>query len=400
MCFFVKANAYGWLRTLMRVWTLYLTVSSVLTVAFQDILELLQAWRRNEVKRAFEAAAAAYEKGIKDDNCSSDPPEGAESQTEPTVWSDDGPGDGTDGLQSSTPSSPPGDRSQADSMPLQSTIEICKREQSSSTSDESTDTFAAVREAKIFLDSVFSIYPKIGPSSNKKHVVQLFGGWIAFSRPRSAFDGQSAEFRYSNCLWSWLTMQWSRQPNASQRYVISLHIRGLGQHNFWRVPRLYHRVRQLSQTSELPEWKVLGIASDVQLSQIPLTKSARVWACMATQTLLLIVALIVQVELTIAWNNISGLQSVSTVGQLIPFILGVGGLMKVLWGKWCLIRSGIKETHDMDIRPPNEYELAMERYLHWKNAQKRSIPHECNERRGIRARSTAEIQEQVQGRQV
>ena len=380
MCFFVKANAYGWLRTLMRVWTLYLTVSSVLTVGFRDIVELLQAWRRNEVKRAFEAAAAAYQKGVKGENRISAPAESVESQIEPTVQSDDGPGDGTAGLQSSIPSSPPGNSSQADSMQPQSPIKICKPEQSSSTSGNSTDTFAAVREAEFFLESVFSIYPKIGSSSDTKHVARLFGGWVAFPIPRSAFDGKCAEFRYSKCLWSWLTMQWARQPNAGQRYVISLHMQGLGQHNFWRVPRFYHRVRQLSQTLELPEWKVLGIASDVQLSQIPLKKSARVWAGMATYTLLLIIALIVQVELTIAWNNISGLQSVSTVGQLIPFILGVGGLIKVLWGKWRLIRSGIKETLDMDIRPPSEYELAMEQYLQWKNAQKGSAsPQECIE---------------------
>ena len=175
-------------------------------------------------------------------------------------------------------------------------------------------------------------------------------------------------------------MQWGRQPNASQRYVISLHMQGLRQHSFWRVPRFYHRVRQLSQTSELPEWQVLGIASDVHLSQSPLTIPARAWKGMAAYTLILIMSLILQVELTIAWNNISGLQSVSTVGQLIPFILGSGGLIKVIWGKWCLLRSGIKETQDMDLRPPSDYELAMEQYLHWKNRQRESaLKQECNE---------------------
>jgi hypothetical protein len=57
--------------------------------------------------------------------------------------------------------------------------------------------------------------------------------------------------------------------------------------------------------------------------------------------------LVIGTELTIQWNFIKNVQSLTTVGQLIPMALGVGGLMKVLWSaiiekdagdKWCFGR--------------------------------------------------------------
>jgi hypothetical protein len=41
--------------------------------------------------------------------------------------------------------------------------------------------------------------------------------------------------------------------------------------------------------------------------------------------------LVIGTELTIQWNYISGVQNIESVGQLIPFCLGVGGLLKVIW---------------------------------------------------------------------
>jgi len=44
-----------------------------------------------------------------------------------------------------------------------------------------------------------------------------------------------------------------------------------------------------------------------------------------------IVQLVLGTELTLQWNYIQGIQSLRTVGQLIPAAIGVGGLVKVLW---------------------------------------------------------------------
>jgi hypothetical protein len=55
--------------------------------------------------------------------------------------------------------------------------------------------------------------------------------------------------------------------------------------------------------------------------------------------------LIIGTELTLQWNYISGVNKIDSVGQLIPFCLGVGGLLKVIWAavmeqdrkedRWC-----------------------------------------------------------------
>jgi len=40
---------------------------------------------------------------------------------------------------------------------------------------------------------------------------------------------------------------------------------------------------------------------------------------------------VVAVELTLMWNFVSGINSMNSVGQFIPFTVGVSGLVQVLW---------------------------------------------------------------------
>lgn len=54
------------------------------------------------------------------------------------------------------------------------------------------------------------------------------------------------------------------------------------------------------------------------------------WAEM-TYSLFLQISLILALELSINWNRITEVQSMKAVGQLVPFMLGLGGLLKVLW---------------------------------------------------------------------
>ena len=62
VCFFVKASMFGWLRTLMRVMTIYMLVSSALTIGYRDGVRLLQTSRRTRSKETFKEAAAVYQK--------------------------------------------------------------------------------------------------------------------------------------------------------------------------------------------------------------------------------------------------------------------------------------------------------------------------------------------------
>lgn len=73
----------------------------------------------------------------------------------------------------------------------------------------------------------------------------------------------------------------------------------------------------------------------------------------AAFTFLITVGLILAIELGIRWNHIGGVQGLGTVGQLVPLVLGVGGLVKVLW-TWAREascgRTGGKEAECGEMR--------------------------------------------------
>lgn len=51
----------------------------------------------------------------------------------------------------------------------------------------------------------------------------------------------------------------------------------------------------------------------------------------------------ISVELTLLWNGISGVYTLNSTGQLIPFIIGVVGLLSLLHGI-SVERSKLKST--------------------------------------------------------
>ncbi|KAI4101891.1 MAG: hypothetical protein L6R37_004712 [Teloschistes peruensis] len=81
----------------------------------------------------------------------------------------------------------------------------------------------------------------------------------------------------------------------------------------------------------------------------------RYW-CVNYAVLSLVVCLlcVVSIELGIAWNRIDGLGDVGKVGQLVPVVLGVGGLVKVGWTRWRERRVGNDDKLDMEIEWVNE----------------------------------------------
>src|SRR6201999_4349609 len=89
----------------------------------------------------------------------------------------------------------------------------------------------------------------------------------------------------------------------------------------WRALMLIVRFKlALDPSGDPPRWRKLGF----------------MW-----HTLSIGLVLAIGTELTIQWNYIKGIQSLASVGQLIPLALGVGGLAKVIWGafegdkEWC-----------------------------------------------------------------
>ena len=230
--------------------------------------------------------------------------------------------------------------------------------------------FERVYEAEKYLENVFSVYPPTVSKSTNKFPICLLGGRLRICIPEleSKCDPQSSS--YNDCLRRAVTAAWTGCPPLYLRICLSMHITALQQHPIWSWPRFVDRMAQLNKTTEPPDWRTLTIASDISLSQMPLIISARIWTIMAAETLAIIMVLITQVELTIAWNSISGLGGLSTLGQLIPFILGVGGLLKVLWQKWDLVRRGIREE-GKEEEYTSPYEKAIKTYLLWKKDQQK-----------------------------
>ena len=235
--------------------------------------------------------------------------------------------------------------------------------------------FERVYEAERYLKDALSVYlPKV-PESTKTRPVRLFCGRFQTKvlKPGSGCDPQPPP--YLDCLRRTVTAAWTGCPPLYLRSCFAIHLTALQQHSAWGWPRVVEQIARLNQNIEPPDWRTLTIASDINLSQMPLVISPRMWTFMAAESLALIVILIVQVELTIVWNSISGLSSLSSLGQLIPFILGLGGLLKVVWRKWKLVREGVKEEATVQEHT-SPYEEAMETYLEWKKDREKqqSLP--------------------------
>lgn len=228
--------------------------------------------------------------------------------------------------------------------------------------------FERVYEAESYLEDVLSVYPLRVPGSSKTRSFRLFGGCFQIKVPTPESGGDPQTPPYLDCLRRTITAYWTGRPPLYLRICFAIHLTALQQHSSWGWPRVVEEMARLNTRIEPPDWRTLTIASDVTLSQMPLIISPRIWVFMAAETLALIMILIVQVELTILWNSISGLSTLSTLGQLIPFILGVGGLLKVVWQKWKLVRKGVKEEATVQEHT-SPYEEAMETYLMWKKSR-------------------------------
>jgi hypothetical protein len=56
-----------------------------------------------------------------------------------------------------------------------------------------------------------------------------------------------------------------------------------------------------------------------------------IYRTLASLGLLIFTYSILSIELTISWNRISGVYDISSTGQIIPLVIGLGLLMSVTW---------------------------------------------------------------------
>ena len=340
-----KTNIYGWAGTLMRIKSLIAAVWTVLKVLTFDVVVLMYDWRMGKTRAAFVQAM-----------CDHQPRRG--------------PGHAFDEKMRRSLSLEVSRDDQIQrhqrTMDLQSTtssteIILSEATQRGQKHTKSLVVLDRVDASLKYFEELFSIYPENTDTLSKKKYLHLSGGLVHLNIPRHENQCTDTSTPYTHCIWHLFTTEFSNKPSRDVRWRLALHMAASGQHPAWRWPRLVHRMHRLSQASEPPDWRYVAIASDILLTQIPFVTTSRTWILLAMYQFCIVGVLVVQVETTIAFNHMEGLNSLSNVGQLIPFLLGVGGLVKVVWGKWCLLYEGVKEEREWEEE--SEYEKAIALYL-------------------------------------
>ncbi|KAL9112368.1 MAG: hypothetical protein Q9187_007776 [Circinaria calcarea] len=383
--YFVRANLYGSMRTVMKVFAIAGLVWRTIFTTFWAMGMVIRRHRFKAARASFvrNTSSAETEQFVQ-----------VEHQTSSPVLHTSAPKQESDGtiVALVAAARDEGDQHQIQSSTQQAlppTIETdCSRTDHAAEEANSPPTvhpdfpqerlarptidmlvrFQKIYEAELFLEKVFFISLASPILQGEKHSLRIFGYSVQITIPR--FGNQhSQSTKFFSSMTRTARATWADDKNTRYiRETLSVHSKAT-ESQIYRWPFIVSRMLELKATSALPDWRAVAIASDIQLSQMPLTISTRVWVYMAVQSFLIIAILIVQIELTTIWNSIDGIQNLNTVGELVPFILGVGGLVKVVWGKWCELRKGVKEDDELERRQLTEYEMAMQKYLGWKKGK-------------------------------
>ena len=230
-----------------------------------------------------------------------------------------------------------------------------------------------VDRATKYMEDILSIYPKESTKPKRPHLRSCRDLIQIISHESQCTDTLTP---YTRCLWIYFSAQLINKPSLDLRYRIGRHLNLSGHFSVWRWPRLVHRMCIFQETSPPPDWHHLVIASDSLLIQTPPIVKIRTWMYHAASEFAVVVFMVLQVELTIKWNHVEGLDAFDSLGQLIAFCLGVGGLFTVIWGKrsrvcdmgkgeWGKVCKMAKEEWTGGVEK-GEYEMALERWLRWK----------------------------------
>ena len=342
-----KTDIYGWAGTLMRIKSIIAAIWTAPKIITFDVVVLVYDWRMRETRTAFTNAML---QGQPKENISRALKE--ESQR-------------TSNLEAPLEQQPPR-QPEADILPLltpsnPNKMMVPEIKQRLKMDGECLMLLDGIDASLKYFEDLLSIYPESKDTLGKKKPVRLCGGLVHFNMPYRENQCTDTSTSYTSCLWRTFKTQFSNKPSRNLQWRLALHMTASGQHPGWRWPRLINRMQQMSQVSKPPDWRHVAIASDILLTQVPFVVSSRTWMMLAVYQFCIIGYLIAQVEATIVFNNVGGLNSLSTLGQLIPFLLGVGGLVKILWGKWRLLHQGIKEERVREKE--SDYKKAMALFL-------------------------------------
>ena len=330
-----KVSLYGWLRTLMEVQSMFAVLWTSPTKISRDTASLILSRRSRDAREAF---------------IQSLPPD-----------------------EDSLPKLLAQVRNESFTTTASVSLRPINNEQSNSTSATvftiaDKQVLGEVANAERYLKTLYAIFTdKENPPASSKTALSFCGLQSLIPRTQAKLRCTDST-PYLRCLWRVVLLNFSPSTWQAQRILAMHHFQSI-RYNSSSWSRILNRFFEfqtgaLSSSNDknmtLPGWRYLLIASDIQLFQISRLDTEITWLYGAAIHLIFILALILQVELTIAWNHVTGLNSLSALGQLIPFIIGIGGLIKVFWGKACEIKRGVKVS---DAKREGRYERALRLYV-------------------------------------
>ncbi|KAH6865753.1 hypothetical protein BKA58DRAFT_226724 [Alternaria rosae] len=231
-----------------------------------------------------------------------------------------------------------------------------------------------VYESERYIQQCVTASPYQMSSDGKPLTFPVIARSILFPKKyRSATAGKPAPPSWFHCqLNSYIAFLTCRFP--PQAFVIYSHLRQAHLLDPLNGPfQTYAAITYTSAPSTpdvIPPWTSVSLASSLLLTNPAMPKKIWLGWYYAILDLLIHVIVILQLELTLHWNHVSGLSGLWTsVGQLIPFIIGVGGLglvitrwMVRMWVKRVIAR-GEKSGWEVDVEEDEKLNEDVEEYI-------------------------------------
>lgn len=221
-----------------------------------------------------------------------------------------------------------------------------------SSATSAIEIFRNIYKTDKIITTVISTWPTIGfPTIRPSHrTAQFLSGHAGITFPRllpllriyhttlTTTFRAIATHTYKRRTFRALALLVSSQHRHDRDALVFLHTAAL----------LHPRYQELDE-----HW--VAVLTLMEIARMPKRNPWGYWSLSALQGAALCVGLVLSVELTLLWNNVQGLQGIGTVGQLIPFIVGVGGLMKVIntgfkncWRRRTVLRYNRSERLDVE----------------------------------------------------
>ncbi|KAF2117100.1 hypothetical protein BDV96DRAFT_644533 [Lophiotrema nucula] len=257
--------------------------------------------------------------------------------------------------------------------------------------------FEEIYRSEKFLADCTAAGPASQFQTRHPHIYTLVQRLSLVPRPIKAddyaqadFDTRSAPPSYRTCLAAIskaiITFRFPHRAGALTTHLVRAKMLDI----INGPPQICHALNyKFTPTESAPGPLALALASKYQLAQLPSLNKGHKWV-QAILDMTIHIFLMIQIELTIVWNNITGLGGLGNVGQLVPFIIGVGGLGLILargaedwWVQWRNRKSGIEyeggnDEDGVEEAPKTPAERFVEVYREWKE-----IYESKTERRGI-----------------